>query len=113
VHEPHTESTVFSLPLMCKTPEAVFKEGRGVWDPMLGLTIASHLISLTTPMSSFPPLLHTKMGGMGKLSPSGWEHLHLSANFHNMFFMSIGTGRVRGVGRKGWELTLCLRIYML
>ncbi len=36
------------------------------------------------------------MGGGGKVSPIGWAHLYLSANFHNMFSMSIGKGKVQG-----------------
>ncbi len=38
--------------------------------------------------------LQREKGGVGKVSSiGGWEHLYLSANFHNMLFMSKGKGR--------------------
>ncbi len=50
---------------------------------------------------SYPPPLQRVRGGVGKISPIGWAHFHLSAYFHNMLFMSKGKGRVRGRGREG------------
>jgi hypothetical protein len=36
---------------------------------------------------SYPPPQQRERGGVGKISPLGWEHLYMSANFQNQFFM--------------------------
>jgi|LakMenEpi03Aug12_release.lakeMendotaPanAssembly.Ray.scaffolds.fasta_scaffold1677364_1 hypothetical protein len=39
---------------------------------------------------SIPTSVQRERGGVGKVTPIGWDwaHLYLSANFHNMLFMS-------------------------
>ncbi len=76
---------------------AVFKEKRGVWDPMPELTITS------------PYLIVDSEVQLSALT---------TMNVHECFFnyQPIGKGRILGRGRdkggKGWELTLCLRIFV-
>jgi hypothetical protein len=41
------------------------------------------------------------VGGEGLSYRIGWAHLCTSSNFHCMFFMSVGKGRVQGRGREG------------
>jgi hypothetical protein len=60
-------------------PEAVFKEKRGVWDPILELTITSSYLIIDSEVS-FPPQLKREKGGTAKVSPIGWAHLYLSAS---------------------------------
>jgi hypothetical protein len=52
---------------------------------------------------STPTTKGKEWGGVGKVTPNGWAHLYLSADFHYLFLLSIGKGRVRrttrGVGR--------------
>jgi hypothetical protein len=88
--------------------EAVFKEKRGVRDPLLELTITSTYLIDDAEVSS-PPQTQREKGGVGKVSPIGWAHYYLSANNGQ----PIGKGRVRRGGGKGRELTLCFRIDML
>jgi hypothetical protein len=59
---------------------------------------------------SYPPPLQRKRGGVEKISPLGGGHLYLSANFQNSQYEKGEYGK--GVGN-GWELTLCLWIYIL
>ncbi len=36
---------------------------------------------------SYPPPQQRERGGVGTISPIGWEHFYLSAYFQNRFFM--------------------------
>jgi hypothetical protein len=74
-------------------PEAVFKEKRGVWDPMLELALTSPYLIVDSGVN-FPPELQRERGGVGKVSPIGWAHLYLSANYGT-------TNRKRESTRKG------------
>ncbi len=72
------------------------KRNVGQWDPMLELTIISpYLIVDSEVQLSITTIRERDM--MGKVSPLGWAHLYLSANF----LMSIGKGIVQQMGREG------------
>ncbi len=65
--------------------------------------IVNSVVSYATP-------LQRERSGVGKISPIGWAHLYLSANFQNRIFMST---QVQSRGRERdehWELTLRLGI---
>jgi hypothetical protein len=93
----NTVPKIFSLTLS----EAVFKEKHSVWAPVPQLTIIYNSVV------RYPTTLQRERGGVGKISPIGWAHLYLSANFQNPILCKH---KYREVGGKGWELTLCLWI---
>jgi hypothetical protein len=47
---------------------------------------------------SYPPPLQRGRGGVGKISPIGWAHLYLSANFKNNKYICKGRGSKEGRG---------------
>ncbi len=76
-------------------PEAVFIEKRGVWDPILELTITSPYLIVDSEVSFSPQLLRER-GGVGKVSRIGRAHLYPSAN-------NLSTHRNRESTRNGEE----------
>jgi hypothetical protein len=86
--------------------EAVFKEKRGVLDPLLEPTIISPYLIVD---SEVQLAITTSKGKGVKWGRSILlvEHIFFctSVNFHNVLFMSIGKGSIRG---RGWEQTVGL-----
>jgi hypothetical protein len=70
------------------------------YNPTLSYLVVVSEVQLSTPCN-----YKGKGVGVGKVSSiGGWEHLDMSAKFHNMFFMSKGKGREsmrKGEGRGG------------
>ncbi len=81
------------------SPEAVFREKRGVWDHILELTLCHRRLrsqlSITT----------TNGKGLAGKRLSYWLNIFLSEQ-------PIGKGRVRGRGRERVRVDSCLKIYI-
>ncbi len=65
----------------------LYSKKHGAWDLTPELTIQLTLShSQLHSQLSYPSSLQRKKGGVGKISPIGWAHLYLSANFQSQFF---------------------------
>ncbi len=68
------------------------------------------LYLIVNSVASYPPQIQRERVGVGKITLSGWAHLHLSANFQNNQQKKGEYGEGEGKGR---ELTLYLWIDIL
>ncbi len=62
--------------------------------PYVGVDHKSPYV-IASSVVSYPPPLQRERGGVGKISPIGWAHLHLSANFQNRNFFYVNTSTAK------------------